>query len=362
MKMSPPTQLTAQTATDHPLLHLSGFAKMCWPLKNLPIDPEVTFAGKVILVTGANAGLGFEAAVKYAQKACSKLILAVRSAQKGEEAKTTILERSNRAAEKDFITILTVDLADFASVQSFAKELEHETASTGLHIALLNAGLANPGFVQSKYKFEMALQVNVLSTALMAQLILPILQHSAAPGADPPHLTFVNSAGHREVEREWYTGPPSNGSLLAAMNNPDRWDIRKSYCGVKLLGMAVMQHFAQTTSTSTSPSQSQSQSQSQSSVIVNSCCPGLCRTNLGREFGIVQKAILKVVQNFTARSAEQGARTLVSASVLGKESQGGFWHHDVLFPMGEVANDKEDMGKMWEEIRGILKAERVWEG
>jgi hypothetical protein len=25
-------------------------------------------------------------------------------------------------------------------------------------------------------------------------------------------------------------------------------------------------------------------------------------------------------------------RTLVSATVLGKESQGLFWHHDVLFP------------------------------
>ncbi|KAK4157708.1 hypothetical protein C8A00DRAFT_29392 [Chaetomidium leptoderma] len=40
--------------------------KLRWGVKHPPADPTVSFAGKTVLVTGANTGLGLEAAVKYA--------------------------------------------------------------------------------------------------------------------------------------------------------------------------------------------------------------------------------------------------------------------------------------------------------
>lgn len=168
----------------------------------------------------------------------------------------------------------------------------------------------------------MALQVNVIGTALMAALLLPLLRRTARDVVEATHLSFVNSMGHVEVERAWYAGAPFNGNLLAFANNPDSYDQRKSYTSVKLLGMAVMQHFARNTL----------KQDGMPEVIVNACCPFFCRTDLGRNFAKPLKVIFGAWQYFMARIAEEGSMTLVGSSVLGKESQGRFWHCDVLYP------------------------------
>jgi NAD(P)-dependent dehydrogenase (short-subunit alcohol dehydrogenase family) len=67
---------------------------MYWAAHHPPADPVVSFVGKTILVTGANTGLGFQAAVKYAALGASSLILAARSLQKGEAAKNEIVRRT----------------------------------------------------------------------------------------------------------------------------------------------------------------------------------------------------------------------------------------------------------------------------
>lgn len=298
-------------------LGLSGLSTLRWARNNPPKDFPLSFAGKTILVTGANIGLGFEAAVKYAASGAEKLILAVRDAAKGEEARKRIMQRTGRKG--DSIVILSVDLADFASVQAFVDTLAKETQH--LDIALLNAGMGNPSFVESSAGWEMAVQVNVLSTALMAIGILPLLRSTAVARGTSVHMTFVNSNGHDRVKEDWLA--KTSGSLLRAANDREQWDPTKSYCMVKLLGMAVMQNMARATTSLKSGSPD---------VIVNAVCPGLCRTNLGRNFGIMSKITGIPFQAIFARSAEEGARSLVSATALGLESQGRLWHHDVLFP------------------------------
>jgi len=264
---------------------------MRWAVNNPPANPAVTFADKTILVTGANTGLGFEAAVHYASKSCARLILAVRTQEKGAEAKRQILLRSGRKEERDFISVMIVDLAHFHSVKAFAVALEAETKSSGLHVALLNAGLTLPKYTPGPHGYETALQVNVLGTALMALHILPILRRTAHTAEDPPHLTFVNSAGHIETQRAWYA---NHDNLLAYLNDPKMYGIKESYCGVKTLGMAVMQHFARETKGE--------------DIVVNACCPFLTRTSLGRYYAKPIQVAFGWWQMITARSAEEGAR------------------------------------------------------
>lgn len=315
--MPQPQIITAHKAPGGPPPGLGEMAALRWAHNNPPKDFQISFAGKTVLVTGANIGLGFEAAVKYAALGADKLILAVRSATKGEEAKKQILQRTGRKSTD--IVVLTVDLSDFASVQAFVAVLQRETQY--LDIALLNAGMGNPTFQKSPAGWEMSLQVNVLSTALMAVGLLPLLRSTAAARGRAVHLTFVNSNGHDRVRKDWLTH--AGGSLLRAANDAERWDVTKSYCMVKLMGMAVMQTIARV---------SFSAGSGEPYVIVNAVCPGLCKTALGRNFGVVSKITGTVFQAIFARSAEEGSRSLVSATALGPEAQGQLWHHDILYP------------------------------
>lgn len=336
--MTLPTSLTAHADPNHPIRNLTGLSRLRWAVKNPPADPQVTFASKVVLVTGANTGLGFEAALKYAQKGCSKLVLAVRSLEKGEEAKRRIIESCGRDTGDGLeVKVLKIDMVDYDSIKAFVGELEKYLAlgdanvtygNKRLDIALLNAGLANPRYVPSPTTgHDMAVQVNVMGTAVLAFLLFPLLKESTKSTGQKSHLTFVNSIGHAEVERKWYAAAGksgslnsngnSKGSLLAFVDVKEGWDQRKSYTAVKALGMAVMLHFS---------------ALSPDAVIVNSTCPYFCRTNLGRNFAAPLKALFGAWQYFMARSAEEGSRSLVGATALGEESQGQFWFCDTLYP------------------------------
>ncbi|KAI0449961.1 short-chain dehydrogenase/reductase [Xylaria acuta] len=326
----------------------SQSSKLRWAVKSPPSNPQVSFAGKTVLVTGANTGLGFEAAVKYAAHNAERLILAVRSKAKGEDTKARIVERTgyNNAS----ITILTVDLTSFDSVQAFATALFKTTDK--LDIALLNAGLGNPTYEKSPTGWEMALQVNVLSTALMAVLILPLLRATAAARRTSTHLTFVNSNGHDLAKREWLD---DSKSLLKACNDEKGWVSEHSYSLVKLMGMAIMQAVARAVATAAAPP---SQSGTSPLVVVNAVCPGLCKTDLGRKFSLGAKIAGFIFLAAFARSAEQGSRSLVSATALGPESHGRLWHHDILYPIGEMAKDEELMKRTWDEIWAVVTKDR----
>lgn len=318
------TVITARESPGGPPAGLSLYAQLRWSKTHPPSDPKVSFAGKTVLVTGANTGLGFQAALKYATLGTEHLILAVRTANKGEDAKRRILEATGRN-DPEALEVLTVDLADMASVRAFVRNLEASTRT--LDIALFNAGLGNPTYETSSTGWEMALQVNVLSTALMAVLLLPLLRATAEARASPTHLTFVNSHGHNMVEKEWIG---NGGSLLQTANKQEGWNTNRSYSMVKLLGMAVMLATARAAGDSAAVP---SGSGGTPPIIVNAVCPDLCRTDLGRKWGLISRNVaMPVFYGLFARTAEQGARSLVSATALGPESHAKFWHHDILYP------------------------------
>jgi NAD(P)-dependent dehydrogenase (short-subunit alcohol dehydrogenase family) len=181
---------------------MSSLKDLWWAARNPPADPQhLDFKDKAVLVTGANSGLGHAAAIKYAALGANPLILAVRSQEKGEEAKANIIRATG--CSPDIFMIEILELTSFESVKDFAQRINKLSQ---LHVAQLVAGISMPTFSKSPHGHEMALQVNVLSTTLLALLLLPKLSETAAtvgPDSYVPHLSFVNSVAHLEVKPDW---------------------------------------------------------------------------------------------------------------------------------------------------------------
>lgn len=283
-----------------------------WAARYPPADPtHLSFEGKTILVTGANDGLGFQAALKYAQLGASSLILAVRSKEKGEQAKASIVKQSQCSK----ITVMTVNLCSFASVKEFARQVDEQIP--GLHIVLLCAGIMTSKFERTADGFEAALQVNVLSTALMAVLLLPKLRSTPSPDGFLSHLCILNSLATQEIKEEWV---PTDQPLIERLNDVSRFDYYAHYYLVKLAARYFMQELAAKLH----------KGPGRDKLIVNACCPGMCRTNLLRNFPLILRIAMAPYRLVCGRTAEQGSRTLVSATALGPESNVKLWLHDEL--------------------------------
>lgn len=302
---------------------MSSLWAQFWAARHPPADPKhLSYQNKTVLITGANSGLGYAAAVKYAALGANPLILVVRTQEKGDQAKEDI--RRQTGCSPDIFLIETVDLASFASVQACSQRLHSNPRVAQLHVAQLAAGVAQWQYEKSPDGFEITLQVNVLSQALLALLLLPKMRTTAAATTisdtnSAPHLSFLHSIAGFEVTADWL---PHGQSLIQRCNDQSKWDPTKQYYLAKLALWNVIEGLIQR----------ESQDEQGRKIIINASCPSGCKTNMGRNFPSFVKPILAVQHFFCGRSAEQGARTLVGATALGAESHGKLWRNDHLHP------------------------------
>lgn len=296
------------------MARLIQFFRQAWAP---PADPNVSFEDKTVIVTGANTGLGFEAAAKFVALDASLVILGVRDPTKGEAAKSTIEERPKK---KGRVEVWRLDMDSYDSIQDFAKRA---SSLDRLDVAVLNAGVYKVAYEESKYGWEETLQVNVLSTALLGLLLLPKLKASRT-GSSLPVLEIVSSGNHQRV-----TIPDDRrraDNLLRSYDVPDGYNAGQQYGTSKLFVMYVMQTLALLADSSDAAS-------GKPDVVVTSVCPGACKSDLGREHNSFTMNVVKAVLfTFFMRTTEQGSRSLVSGVTLGEEAHGRFWQHDQLKP------------------------------
>jgi retinol dehydrogenase-12 len=93
-------------------------------LSSLP-EMSKDLTGRTVIVTGANVGVGLEAARFFCNMNPARLILAVRTTSKGEEAKKEI-ESQDSLARKTNVEVWELDLGLFESVKRFAKRCNDE--------------------------------------------------------------------------------------------------------------------------------------------------------------------------------------------------------------------------------------------
>ena len=283
-----------------------------------PAPPTVSFTGKTVLITGANTGLGYEAAKHFLALDAARLIIAVRSLEKGYAARELLQQAF--PGKKDVIDVQPLDMNNYKSITDFSESIN--TNYQYLHVALLNAGISNRLYAVSPEGWEETLQVNTISTALLALLLLPKLKASKRDQRDI-HMVIVSSEVHAGVTAE-NLGAGSRNVLEACNNAADRFAAgggQGQYAISKVLKMYVVKELATLAINSGGEPQ----------VLVTACCPGACITDLGRQYNRwYEQLAMRLLGPIIARTVEEGSRTLVSAATLGLESQAGYWKNDQL--------------------------------
>ncbi|MGB7104537.1 MAG: SDR family oxidoreductase [Acidimicrobiales bacterium] len=131
--------------------------------------------GKLCVVTGSNSGIGKEAARRLAG-AGANVVLAVRSLDKGEAARSDILAQYPDAQ----LEVRHLDLADLSSVRAFADQLIADNIP--IDILLNNGGvMAPPKRIETVDGFELQFATNFLGHYVLTLRLLPLLLVAAGP-------------------------------------------------------------------------------------------------------------------------------------------------------------------------------------
>jgi NAD(P)-dependent dehydrogenase (short-subunit alcohol dehydrogenase family) len=157
-----------------------------WKAADIP-----SLAGKRIIITGANSGIGYHAALKLARKG-AQVVLACRDRQRGEEA----LARLHADSPGTHTELAILDLASLSAVREFAeKELSRHRP---LHILINNAGvMAPPRRLQTADGFELQFGTNVLGHFALTALLMPALEQAAVASPDRPRVVTIASIAHK---------------------------------------------------------------------------------------------------------------------------------------------------------------------
>lgn len=284
---------------------------------------NVDLGGRTAIVTGANSGVGFATSLQLLNLGLSKLILAVRDEKKGSLAREKLQSQTGQDAGTYMVEVWPLDLSVYDSIVASA---ERAKSLERLDYVNLNAAIAPAHQVFNKSTgHDELIQVNYISTALLAILLLPVIKEKRVSGAQPvpSRITITSSeiaAWTKFKERDqdpllaWFDKEiPQNMWHFPAMM--DRLAVSK------LLGQFFLSELVKRVPASV--------------AVINAASPASCSdaelTNehdkrpLGR--------LIRVMRNLSANPCAVGSRMMVDALVNhGEESHGQFLSFQEIVP------------------------------
>ncbi|RYP03792.1 hypothetical protein DL764_004904 [Monosporascus ibericus] len=307
------------------------------------LPQNVHLGGKAAIVTGSNAGIGLECARQLLDLGTSKLIIAVRDESRGHAARANLL--SGRSAHPDdTVEVWKLDLQSYDSIAAFA---ERTRSLERLDIVVLNAGVMKQRFdLNPSTGHEETIQVNVLSTALLIILLLPVLKAKNSPD-QPGRVAMVSSDGASWAKFEEKNSTP----LLAALDKRETFGPVDRYSTSKLLNQLFV-----TELTKRVPS---------SVALITLPSPGLCYgTSLGQlPGGSIVDSIVSVLKRIVGRPPSIGARSVIDGVVQhGSEAHGEYLEDCKLQPKAPLvyAPEGDRLAKaLWDEVMAELSFANV---
>jgi NAD(P)-dependent dehydrogenase (short-subunit alcohol dehydrogenase family) len=296
-------------------------------------DDMPNLSGKVIVVTGANSGVGFEASREFARKG-AHTILACRDPVKAQVALTRIREEIPEAQAQ----ILRLDLASLNSVHQFTTAVR--AGHDRLDVLVNNAGLGGIPYTTTEDGFEMHMGTNHLGHFALTGLLLDLLL-----GTRASRVVTVTSAGH----------------VMARMDLDNlNFDGGKDYSMINGYGRSKLANLLFTYEL-----QRRFEARGVGTIAV-AVHPGNARTNLMRNVANrwYVKPLLPLIQR-TQQSAAMGAlptlRAAVDPQVRGGQYYGpGGWMGmrgcPVVVRSSKTSHNTADARKLWrlsEELTGV---------
>ncbi|KAI9687326.1 MAG: hypothetical protein M1822_002369 [Bathelium mastoideum] len=320
-----------------------------------PPVPTANFVDKTVIITGGNTGLGFEAAKHLIRLHVSHLIIACRSSTKGATAQSQLEAyasslRPSTIATVPQIEVWSLDLCSFASVRSLARRA---SSLPRLDAVLLNAGVDTLDFSLAE-NVESTLTVNVVSTFLLAFLLLPKVRQSSRKSGEMGYITVVGSSVHIFAD---HTQISSALVLSHKEKDGDMWDFLSEEKTVDMKGRYYLSKLPVMFGVRELASRiARENGKGEGEIVVNCVNPGWCRTELFRtnDGGAAARVMLRLI----GRTAEEGSRTLVHALSAGRESQGEFLgecrvKEPSVFVKGEEGRKMQR--DVWEHLVGRLE-------
>lgn len=255
-------------------------------------------SGKTIIVTGANTGIGFEAAKVLADKG-ARVLLACRSQAKAEAAMGAIMQDTPWAD----LAYLPLDQADLVSVRAAAELAAKEPR---IDVLLNNAGVMMPPLTRTAQGFELQLGVNHLAVFALTSLLLPKLAQT--PGS---RVVVTASLAHTRGNLAWDD-----------LNAQKSYNRGLRYGDSKLANLLFVQELDRRLRAAGLP------------VTAIACHPGVAKTELGRHFGAFR--FMFAAAGWFLNTAAMGAWPALQAATDPQAKPGGYY--------GSVG---------WREMRGV---------
>lgn len=207
--------------------------------------------GRTFVITGANSGIGLEAARDLVGRG-GHVVLAVRDLASGEQARAAITAGAKGSAE-----VRHLDLADLDSVAGFAKDLTEQLETDGrlLNALVCNAGVMGGPLLYTTQGFERQVGTNHFGHVALVSALWPAL-HSAGG-----RVVVVSSIAARG-------GRLSSASTRDDLVAPSPYESQKVYSNSKQANLLFAQELHRRVVAAGSP------------VSAVACHPGVSWTNL----------------------------------------------------------------------------------
>ncbi len=278
--------------------------------------------GKIAIVTGANAGLGFETTLALAEKG-AKIIMACRNRSKAEKAKAAILEK----VPNGDLEIMEIDLSKLKSVRSFATAFLSQYDA--LHLLINNAGVMIPPYQKTEDGFELQMAANYFGHFLLTGLLLELILKTPAS-----RIVSLSSLAHKQGdihfddlywEKEYSKMKAYQQSKLACLIFAFELQRRLEKAGSSTISVAAH--------------------------------PGISNTELSKHIPKFMYFFLRPLFSFYIHKPKKGALPTLMAA-LGTEVKGG----DYYGPTGNKSETKGPPGlaRSKSKARNEELAKRLW--